>query len=324
MMDIDILEKNAPISHEKPVLDRTLSAGNNENNISSSPPSVSDFVMTHHSVHETHAVNMTVHDVPITNPMINIASYPLPDVMKSVRYALERNAIDTCVLPIIHAGDKQTYFYHTYSYLRDKDDLYHNSSDFMVSLKQTGLDIAIDRITIIRSVQAIKALHYANYALGLFVTANLKTVTHDDFFDELMDMVQEKTKIADGLIFHLTQSQIAGLTAMRIDRLSALHQHGVLFSLGGIDDNLPDLTELVKIGFKFIHLSQHNIKDGIMINHQHINAIYMHSLCQKLGMQMILSDINSHDDVLNIVNVKSDFLHGKAFGTLEKLEHIQL
>ena len=252
------------------------------------------------------------------------ADSPPDDMIVTLRYALEHNAIDTCIRTILDPVTQNVCYLEGVNYLRDEFDHYHPPKTFEHAASKLGLDKTIDQILVTRIIQTVRALSNVGKALRIFTNISVKTLCDETFEEELLDMVQEKSNITQSIIFEITQKQLSYLNSVRLEKMKYLAECGFEFSLDHITQELPDLKELHILGFKFIKISPQILDIGINISGQTISVKELRQICASYDIKLIVEGVNSHNDLLLVMNHGADFVQGEMIAPLERLDQLNI
>ena len=113
------------------------------------------------------------------------ADAPPEDMVQALRYALEHNAIDTCIRAVLDPINQAVCFLEGVNYMRDEEGYYHPPTSFAHDASKLGLDKTIDQILVTRIIQTIRALSNIGKNLRIFTNISVQTLCDDSFEEEL-------------------------------------------------------------------------------------------------------------------------------------------
>lgn len=249
-----------------------------------------------------------------------IVSYePLENLLPTVRYALEANQINACVLPIVGSQDKKTYYYQVLPYLYHQDEKYYPMMPIMSDLKQTGLETAIDKLIMTRCISLARNLSKASSEIGLFMQVHVKSLTDGEFFDEFYEMLLEKQQAITKVIIAFSQNQLAYMTSVRLEKMINLSSLGISFALTDVRSPLSDLQELKTIGFSYLKLSLDQIASGIYVGGVLCQGMQIKQLCEEIDVKLIVDELQNSYDILSASQSGADFITSSILSDLERV-----
>ena len=273
---------------------------------------------------KTKALQPTSSPTMKPSPDEDVKTLPAENLSQIIRQALERNAIDTFIRPVIDSVSRETCYFEAYSYLRDVQEKHHPPKYFLPQAERDGLHTTIDRILLTRSIQIVRALQNAGKKVGVFSNISVKSVTDGDFMEELLEMVREKHDLSQGVVLEFSQRQLNYMTSIRIEKMTRLSSHGFMFSLDNVERPLPDLRELTAVGFRFLKLTPQDLDKGMSIAGKLVKGNEIKRLCNELNMKLVIIHVQDHNDMLTVMNYGADFLQGDLLGGVKRLDQLDL
>ncbi|MEM6603424.1 MAG: EAL domain-containing protein [Pseudomonadota bacterium] len=261
---------------------------------------------------------------PVSKNNIDIATELPQDILDTVRYALENNLIETVIQPVVDSVSQNMTFLDASNYIQAQNGLYHPPIHYMQEAARADLDKTIDQILLTRAVQTVRAYDQRSRQMGIFANVSVKSITEEGFIEELLDMAREKQDLSHNIILSLSQNQMSYMTSMRIEGLTRLAAAGFGLALGQINDNLPELQEIVPIGFKYLRITPAMLDQGIVVGGRAIGGQNLKRLCQDIGLKLVIETVNTHNDMLIVMNNGADYIQGDLFAPLTKLSQFDI
>jgi EAL domain-containing protein (putative c-di-GMP-specific phosphodiesterase class I) len=286
---------------------------------------------TEHLIVSTHTDN-TPHNISqATIPTLSLPTLPIDfdkqnpeDSIKIIRSALESNNLDLFMRPITDNRIREVKFFEAYNYLHTHNSTYIPPDKFIPLARKNGMGIAVDRLMIVRSIQILRHITQSINDASIFCNISVSSIVDDAFGIELKDLLQEKSNVANHLIFEFPHQQLEQLDSMSIEKMQYFTNIGIRFSVDNIHGVLPDLLELAQIGISFIKLKPDDFSKGIYCNNIHLQGVNIKKSCQRAGILLCIAGINTHEDLLCAVENQADLLQGDLLGEKERSDRLEI
>ena len=249
---------------------------------------------------------------------------PGTHIREVLRYAMEHNAVDLFLHPVLDFVSREVRFFEGVSRIRDQEDRYYTADQFIDVANEGGMTGAIDRLLLTRSVQIIRALKGVGRNIGIFSNVLLSSVTDRYFFDEFIDMIREKGDISEKLVLVFKQDQLEFLTAAGVEKLNKLAGIGFRFCLDRPDHNFLSLSHLSEIGFRYLKVSPSILKNGLVIDGAPCAGEALRKICNLKQCELIVSGIADEETAATVTEIGVDMVQGPLYGDPERVDRSQL
>ena len=101
--------------------------------------------------------------------------------IETVRDALANNRIDLYIQPVVSLPQRKTYFYESYSRLRDAAGQVIAPASFIHAAEEAGIVAEVDNLLLFRCVQIVKRLTKSDRRIGIFCNLSLHSVADETF-----------------------------------------------------------------------------------------------------------------------------------------------
>ncbi len=262
--------------------------------------------------------------IPPSPTPIDFAKQSPEDSLKTIRTALESNNLDLFLCPVTDNRIREVKFFEAYNYLHTHNSTYIPPEKFIPLARKHDMGIAVDRLMIVRSIQVLRHITQSISDASIFCNISVLSLIDDAFSIELKDLLQEKSNVANHLIFEFPHQHLEHLDSVSIEKMQYFTNIGIRFSVDNIQGILPDLLELAQIGISFIKLKPDDFAKGIHCNDIHLQGINIKKSCQRAGILLCVAGINTHANLLSAVENQADLLQGDLLGQKERSDRLEI
>jgi cyclic-di-GMP phosphodiesterase TipF (flagellum assembly factor) len=248
-------------------------------------------------------------------------------LIAAVRDALTAGRVDLHLQPVVSLPQRRTYYYESFSRLRDADGGVIMPAEWLRIAEHSGLVAEIDNLLLFRCVQIVRRLAQKERKVGVFCNISAASLADDEFFPQFLDFVRQHSDLAGSLIFEIGQQSFRdrGLNAAR--NMARLADFGFRFSIDKITDLDLDLADLRRGGVKFIkapgELLISTLRAGEPLGLSaapEIRAEDFTSLLAKYGIELIAEKIEDEATVVEILELEVALAQGHLFGAPKPLK----
>lgn len=261
-----------------------------------------------------------------SSPDLTSTTKPQPTLNNNptdiIRNALENNQLELLLSPITDNHLREVRYFEAYNCLPTTNQAPIDAAQYIKHVEDVDLIKAFDKSLIIRTIKSIEYVSQTVKDASIFCNISVASITDKNIYPELLELFQEKTSLAERIIFEFTQEQLNQLNSMRIELLQRLTGLGVRFSIDNITAPLPDLLELAKVGISFIKLTPRNFKTGLQVRDQIYYKTHIVSICHQAGLTLGAYEIDEHRDLLSATENNVDLLQGELLGPKERSEQL--
>ncbi|WP_420411996.1 EAL domain-containing protein [Roseibium sp.] len=240
---------------------------------------------------------------------------PGPDsaMNELITSALNANRVELYLQPIVSLPQRQVKHYEAFTRLRNANGDSIEARSFLPEAVRSGQIARIDNLLLFRSVQVIRRLMSRNKNAILFCNISSQSLSDETFFPGFLEFVRSNKEFSGALVFEFSQADIAGMSTVEFDRLSALYDAGFRFSVDQIDDMKMDFNSLAGHGFKYGKLNADYLIGRRETNHGHIHPADFGDLLHRYGMELITDHVETESQVLELLDFDVKLAQGNLF-----------
>jgi cyclic-di-GMP phosphodiesterase TipF (flagellum assembly factor) len=242
-------------------------------------------------------------------------------LIAQVRDALAAGRVDLHLQPIVSLPQRKTFYYESFSRLRDAQDGVIMPAEWLRVAESSGLVAEIDNLLLFRCVQIVRRLGEKERKVGIFCNVSEDSLADDEFFPQFLDFVRQHRDLSGSLILEIGQQAYRdrGLTAAR--NMARLADFGFRFSIDKVADLDIDLADARRAGVKFIKASGDLLVDTLKAGEPlglaaapGIRAEDYVGLLAKFGIELIAEKIEDEATVVEILELDLSLAQGHLFG----------
>lgn len=238
-----------------------------------------------------------------------------------VRDALEQNRVDLYLQPVVSLPQRKTYFYESYTRLRDASGAIIAPAVFIRAAEEAGLVGEVDNLLLFRCIQIVRRLTKSDRRIGIFCNLSLRSLTDETFFPAFLDFMRRNSDLAGSLIFEISQSAFDERSPAAARNMARLADYGFRFSIDQIRNLEIDLAEMQRAGVRFAKVEGQRlidaVRDGVQIAQIEAGAIRpedIAGLFARYGVDLIAEKIESEATVVEILDIDVAYAQGHLFG----------
>jgi cyclic-di-GMP phosphodiesterase TipF (flagellum assembly factor) len=248
-------------------------------------------------------------------------------LIASVRDALAAGRVDLHIQPIVSLPQRKTFYFESFSRMRDEDGGVIMPSEWLRVAESSGLVAEIDNMLLFRCVQIVRRLAEKERKIGIFCNISEASLSDDEFFPQFLDFVRQHSDLSGSLILEIGQQAFLdrGLTAAR--NMARLADYGFRFSIDKVFDLDVDLADARRAGVKFIkapgELLVGTLKAGEPLRLSaapEIRAEDYVGLLAKYGIELVAEKIEDEATVVELLELDLALAQGHLFGTPKPLK----
>jgi cyclic-di-GMP phosphodiesterase TipF (flagellum assembly factor) len=238
-----------------------------------------------------------------------------------VRDALASNRVDLYLQPIVSLPQRKTYFYESFSRLRDRAGNIIAPGAFIRAAEDAGLMAEVDNLLLFRCVQIVRRLTQSDRRIGIFCNISLRSMADEDFFPNFLDYMRRNSDLASSLIFEVSQAAFEDRSTAAARNMGRLADFGFRFSVDQMTDLDTDFADMQRAGVRFAKVAGQRLVNAIRDN-EPIGGLEpgaippedIPSLFAKYGMDLIADKIETEQTVVELLDIDMGFAQGHLFG----------
>lgn len=238
-----------------------------------------------------------------------------------VRDALAANRVDLYLQPIVSLPQRKTYFYESFSRLRDRAGNIIAPAAFIRAAEDAGLMAEVDNLLLFRCVQIVRRLTQSDRRIGIFCNVSLRSLADEDFFPNFLDYMRRNSDLASSLIFEVSQAAFEARTPGAARNMGRLADFGFRFSVDQMTDLNSDFSDMQRAGVRFAKVEGQRLVTAIRnqepiggLEAGAIQAEDIPSLFAKYGMDLIADKVEQEQTVVELLDIDTGFAQGHLFG----------
>ncbi|WP_421785696.1 EAL domain-containing protein [Hyphobacterium sp.] len=239
----------------------------------------------------------------------------------AVKDALAANRVDLYLQPIVSLPQRKTYFYESYTRLRDRSGNIMTPAVFIRAAEEAGIVAEVDNLLLFRCVQIVRRLTQSDRRIGIFCNISLSSMADEDFFPNFLDYMRRNSDLASSLIFEISQSAFEARSTAAARNMGRLADYGFRFSVDQMTDLNCDFADMQRAGVRFAKVTGDRLVKAIRENEPiagleagTLIAEDIPSLFAKYGMDLIADRIEQEETVVELLDIDVGFAQGHLFG----------
>ncbi|MEE2525373.1 EAL domain-containing protein [Hyphobacterium sp. HN65] len=238
-----------------------------------------------------------------------------------VKDALAHNRVDLYLQPIVSLPQRKTYFYESFSRLRDRADNIITPAAFIRAAEEAGIVAEVDNLLLFRCVQIVRRLTQSDRRIGIFCNISMSSMADEEFFPNFLDYMRRNSDLASSLIFEISQPAFEARSTAAARNMARLADYGFRFSVDQMADLNTNFADMQRAGVRFAKVTGDRLINAIR-NEEPIAGIEagailaedIPSLFAKYGMDLIADRIEQEDTVVELLDIDIGFAQGHLFG----------
>jgi len=238
-----------------------------------------------------------------------------------VRDALEQNRVDLYLQPVVSLPQRKTYFYESYTRLRDAKGAIIAPAVFIRAAEEAGLVGEVDNLLLFRCIQIVRRLTKSDRRIGIFCNLSLRSLTDETFFPAFLDFMRRNSDLAGSLIFEISQNAFDERSPAAARNMARLADYGFRFSIDQVRNLDIDLAEMQRAGIRFAKVEGQRLIEAVRTGEQiaqieagAIRPEDIAGLFARYGVDLIAEKIESESTVVEILDIDVAYAQGHLFG----------
>jgi cyclic-di-GMP phosphodiesterase TipF (flagellum assembly factor) len=251
---------------------------------------------------------------PVPSRTASAAVSGEPDLLETVRAALEENRVDLYLQPTVSLPQRKLRYYEALSRLRSADGRLIMPAQYIRIAAPAGLMSVVDNLLLFRCVQIVRRLTAKNREVGVFCNISGTTLTDAEFFPQFLEYLEQNRDLAGRIVFEFTQKALAGAGAAGEANLGYLSRLGFVLSLDHIESLAVDFAHLRDLGFRHLKVAARTLTGGMDKAGAAVAAEDIKALLSRYGLNLIAERVEDEKTVIQLLDYGVDFAQGYLFG----------
>ncbi len=172
-----------------------------------------------------------------------------------VREALDAGRVELHLQPIVSLPQRKTYFYESFTRLRDQDGNVIMPADFLKVAEPAGLMTVVDNLLLFRCVQIVRRLTEKDRQIGLVCNISPLSLKDEVFFPQFLDFMRQNADLAGSVVFEIGQKDFEERGIIEARNMARLADFGFRFSIDKVENLNFDARDMQRAGVKFFKVS---------------------------------------------------------------------
>jgi cyclic-di-GMP phosphodiesterase TipF (flagellum assembly factor) len=257
-------------------------------------------------------VGETMSSTPNGSMIPAFAGLDAAGIGATVEKAIDDNAVDLYLQPIVTLPQRKVRYYEALSRLKTDSGELVAAGDFIKFAEASALMPKLDKLSVLRCVQVVRRLLLKNRDIGLFCNLSTATLT-DSGFPQLLEFIEANRAIASALVFEFAQSAVRAMGPIEHEALAAIAERGFRFSMDNLSDLRVEPRELTQRGFRFIKAPASLLLNRVGAASTDIHPADMSDLLGRFGIDLIAEKIEAEGAVVDLLDYDVRFGQGFLF-----------
>ncbi|HWA31330.1 MAG TPA: EAL domain-containing protein, partial [Rhizomicrobium sp.] len=131
-----------------------------------------------------------------------------PQLLETIRAALEENRVDLYLQPIVSLPQRKLRFYEALSRLRSEDGTVIMPAQYMKVAAPAGLMSVVDNLLLFRCVQIVRRLTTKHKEIAVFCNISGDTLADQEFFPQFLEYMHHNRDLAGQIVFEFSQNAV--------------------------------------------------------------------------------------------------------------------
>lgn len=238
-----------------------------------------------------------------------------------VREALEAGRVELHLQPIVSLPQRKTYFYESFTRLRDHQNKVIMPGDFLKVAEPAGLVSVVDNLLLFRCVQIVRKLTSKDRRIGVVCNISPHSLSDDEFFPQFLDFMRQNSDLAGSLVFEIGQRDFIKRSVTEARNMARLADFGFRFSIDKVESMSFDVADMQRAGVKFLKIGAellltavHSAKGGALPAAPDIRVEDMVPYLARHGIELIGEKVEDEATVVELLEIDTGYAQGHLFG----------
>lgn len=227
-----------------------------------------------------------------------------------VRNAIEDSRVELHLQPVVRLPSRKIAHYEALSRVRDSQGSVIFPNAYLPAAEASGLVTAIDNLLLFRCINLIRALGPKRAGVRLFVNLSSRSLADRDFINDFIGFVRQHRDLNDRIVFEIAADDLERFAPATLDTLTRLAKAGFAFSIDNVRSIDVDTESLRRLNVQYLKIDARILlaDDGT------IRAEDLKAMLARIGVDLIVTRIETERDVIEVLELGADFGQGYLFG----------
>ncbi|MEM7301650.1 MAG: EAL domain-containing protein [Pseudomonadota bacterium] len=230
-----------------------------------------------------------------------------------VRYALDNDALELHLQPIVELVSRQPEFYETQMRLKQEDGTYFQQSQLVALAERENLSAELDLNVIFTSVKMQRSLARMQRQMKLFCNVSAACISDPASFREAIEFLEANSAFADLFVLELPQSRFKRLKPEDRARLQQLADLGFCLSLDQVFDLKLNGPELREVGFRYLKVPTSTLLNPHLVDTLDLTPGDLTQTLAQSDIRLIGSEIERETQIMHLIDFDIPLGQGDFF-----------
>ncbi len=235
-------------------------------------------------------------------------------VNEMMHEAIRTETLDVFAQPVAKLPTRQPAFFEMYARIRARPGLYLPATRFLRMAEQDNLLEAIDKLTMIKTIEHLRKNAEMEGAPGFFVNICPNSLSDASFVNQLLSFLSHNKELAARLIFELPQKSLGHMPDKSAAILKNLHRLGCRFSLDHVMNPGINAQVLKDFGICFIKIPTQAMTRESASGGGIRRLMKFKSRMSEGGVTIIAEKMETEKDLRDLLDLDLNFAQGRLFG----------
>ncbi len=238
-----------------------------------------------------------------------------------VREALEAGRVDLHLQPIVSLPQRKTYFYESFTRLRDADGHIIMPAEFIKVAESAGLMTMVDNMLLFRCVQIVRQLTEKDRQIGIVCNISPLSLKDETFFPQFLDFMRRNADLSGSVVFEIGQRAFQERGIVEARNMARLADFGYRFSIDKVESLDFDVLDMQRAGVRFFKAAGDVLLDGLKAGPEAplpaAPDILMSDISRYLarhGIDLIGEKIEDEATLVEVLDLDASYGQGHLFG----------
>lgn len=242
-------------------------------------------------------------------------------MLTKVREALEAGRVDLHLQPIVSLPQRKTYFYESFTRLRDHQGNIIMPAEFLKVAEPAGLVSVVDNLLLLRCVQIVRQLTEKDRQVGIVCNISAHSLRDESFFPQFLDFMRQNSDLSGSVVFEIGHQDFCDRGPVEARNMARLGDFGFQFSIDKVNTLEFDAADMQRSGVKFLKIASATLLSAVHASDHaalpaapDIRIIDIAGYLARFGIELIGEKVEDEASVVELVELEAAYAQGHLFG----------
>jgi len=241
-------------------------------------------------------------------------SEPSPDLVRRVRHALERGAVDLSLQPVVTLPQRRITHYELTATLRDEDEVAIEADEYLPAARAGRLLSAVDALVLDRALRIARRLKARDRDIALFVGMATETIAGSAFVSDIARRLDAAADLSAHIILSFDEGMPRGFAGLEGEMLGSLAEKGFRFAVSHGERLAFDAPALHGVGVRYVRIPAARLVDPAQAASAEIHPADLPGLLRRHGITLVAESVDSETVVADLLDADVRAASGALFG----------